>query len=430
MPSSAYGQLLVSLDDFRKIPALKAELNSYLEKHHPRAITSVDAFKLGPGGGSVVARLSGPDAGVLRELGNKVKAVMALNHNARGIRTDWGEPVKVQSVQLAKTRSREIGVTRPELSQSLAMNYSGAVVGTFRHKDDQIPIMLRPPREQRLGIENISNFHAWSHSQGHWIPVDQVTDGQSLDWELPVVHRLNRLRVLRVSCKQIEGTTDGLFRQLKTPLENLALPEGYTLEWGGEHEEQVEANTKLMSNVPIAFTLMFLISVMLFNTLRHPLIIFLGLPLAIIGVAGGLLFADKPFGFMAMLGFLSLSGMLIKNEIVLLSQINIELGEGKEPFQAVIDAAASRVRPVSMAAVTTVLGMTPLIWDAFFAPMAVTIMGGLTFATVLTLVVAPVLYCAFFRVHRHPRKKADSAAGNDATPHTAMADTVCTAARE
>ena len=400
MPSSAYGQLLVNLDDYTRIPALRACISSYLFERHPEAITSVDAFKLGPGGGAVVARLSGPDAGTLRMLAQKVQSVMWRHRNTRSVRTDWGDPVKVQSLHLANARSLETGVTRPGLSRSLAMNFSGAVVGMYRHEDDLLPIVLRPPNEQRHGIQNVNNVHVWSESRQHWIPVEQITDGQSLQWELPVIHRLNRMRVLRVSCKQITGTTDGLFRQLKAPIERIKLPEGYTLEWGGEHEEQVEANGKLMSNVPIAFTAMFFISVMLFNTLRHPLIIFLGLPLAVIGVSCGMLLADKPFGFMAMLGFLSLSGMLIKNEIVLLDQINIERANDKTPFQAVLDAATSRVRPVSMAAFTTVLGMTPLLWDAFFAPMAVTIMGGLTFATVLTLVVVPVLYCTFFKVRR------------------------------
>lgn len=155
-----------------------------------------------------------------------------------------------------------------------------------------------------------------------------------------------------------------------------------------------------MAKVPLAFAIMFFISVMLFNTLRHPIIIFLGLPLALIGVVAGLLLFDQPFGFMALLGFLSLSGMLMKNEIVLLDQINLELAAGKHPYDAVIDSAVSRVRPVAMAAFTTVLGMIPLLWDAFFAAMAVTIMGGLTFATVLTLVVVPVMYCTLFGVRK------------------------------
>ena len=405
MPDSAYGQLIVSVDDYTRIPGLRAHLTDYLEERHPRVVSSVDAFKLGPGGGAVVARLSGPDANVLRALAGKVKAAMWENENTRSVRTDWGEPVKVLSVKMAVERARELGVTRAEVSQALNMNFSGGAAGMYRQDDDLLPIVLRPPREQRTGIENVDNVHVWSKTQKQWIPLGQVTDGAAVRWEVPVIHRLNRMRVLRVFAKQREGTTDGLLRQLKDPVERIALPEGYTLEWGGEHEEQVEANTKLMANVPIAFTAMFLISVMLFNSLRHPVIIFLGLPLANIGVVAGMLLADKPFGFMAMLGFLSLSGMLIKNEIVLLDQINIERNEGKKDYTAVIDAAASRVRPVSMAAFTTVLGMTPLLWDAFFAPMAVTIMGGLTFATFLTLVVVPVLYSTIFGVRRIERTR-------------------------
>ena len=405
MPNSSYGQLVVSVDDFRKIPDIRAYLTEYLNEHHPRVITSVDAFKLGPGGGAVVARLSGPDASVLRELAGKIESVMMDHDNTRTIRTDWGQPVKVFSVQMAEERARELGVTRAEVAQSLEMNFSGKTAGMYRQGDDLLPIVMRPPSQERTGIENVHDTHVWSGTQGRWIPIGQVTDGTAVQWETPVIHRLNRMRVLRVLCKQKTGTTDSLFRQLKDPIENIKMPEGYTMEWGGEHEEQVEANAKLMANVPIAFTAMFLISVLLFNTLRHPLIIFLGLPLANIGVVAGMLLADKPFGFMAMLGFLSLSGMLIKNEIVLLDQINLEKATGKKPFDAVIDAAASRVRPVSMAAFTTVLGMTPLLWDAFFAPMAVAIMGGLTFATFLTLVVVPVLYSTIFGVHRKERDR-------------------------
>lgn len=403
MPDSAYGQLIISVSDYRKIPNLRAHLTTYLEEQHPRVITSVDAFKLGPGGGAVVARLSGPDENVLRELAGKVKAVMWEHENTRSVRTDWGEPVKVLTVQMAEERARELGITRSAVAQALDMNFSGSTAGLYRQGDDLLPIMLRPPSRQRTGIENVNNVHVWSTSGSHWIPIGQVVDDSIVQWETPVIHRLNRMRVLRVLCKQKTGTTDSLFRQLKDPVERIAMPEGYALEWGGEHEEQVEANTKLMANVPIAFTAMFLISVMLFNSLRHPVIIFLGLPLANIGVVAGMLLADKPFGFMAMLGFLSLSGMLIKNEIVLLDQINIEKEEGKDDFTAVVDAASSRVRPVSMAAFTTVLGMTPLLWDAFFAPMAVTIMGGLTFATFLTLVVVPVLYSTIFKVFREQR---------------------------
>ena len=363
MQNGAYGQLLVSVDRHERISTLRTQLSAYFENHHPTAITSVDAFKLGPGGGAVVARLSGPDANVLRDLAEKVKAVMSAHGNSRSIRSDWGDRVKVVSLPLADARARELGVTRPDISRSLAINYSGSTAALYRKGDDLLPVMLRTLRDQRCGIENVDNVQVWNAAKSRWIPIDQVTEGTVTRWEDPVIQRLNRIRTIRVSCKQVEGTTDTLFQQLRVPVETIPLPPGYKLEWGGEHEEHEEANQKLMSNVPIAFIAMFLISVILFNTLRHPLIIFLNLPLAVIGVTAGMLLASKAFGFMAMLGFLSLSGMLIRNSIVLLDQTNLEIASGKSPYRAVIEAAVSRVRPVSMAAFSTVLGMTPLLWE-------------------------------------------------------------------
>ncbi|MGL1958944.1 MAG: efflux RND transporter permease subunit [Colwellia sp.] len=398
MPSSAYGQLIINLDDYQQIPDLKRHLIAYLEQNHSDAVSSVDAFKLGPGGGSVVARVSGADPKILASIAEQVKQIMREHSNTRSIRTDWGDPVKTKWVQWSQYQAEALGLSRTDIAQLLAMNFSGTVIGYFREGDRSLPMVIRPIEEQRKNVDNLKNMIIWHSESKTWLPLEQVIQGSKIGWEYPVIHRLNRGRVLRIITKQKEGTTDALFHELQPLIEQLSLPDGYTLEWGGEHEEQVEANSKLMSNVPIAFAAMFFISVMLFDSLRHPIIIFLGLPLAVIGVANGMLIADQPFGFMAMLGFLSLFGMLIKNEIVLLDQINLELKEGKSAYRSVLDAAINRVRPVCMSALTTVLGMIPLLWDAFFAPMAVTIMGGLTFATILTLIVTPVLYCVFFAV--------------------------------
>ena len=400
MPSSAYGQLLVSVESYDQIPSLMTKTSAYLNEQHPNAITSVDAFKLGPGGGAVVARLRGSNLATLRKLATEVRTIMQDHPNTRSDRTDWGELVKNETVPMVRTCSHEIGVTRPEIAQALAMNFSGSVVGQYRKGEDLLPIMLRPPYEQRHGIQNINNVQVWSQIQNHWIPLGQLTENPVINWEDPVIRRLNRIRTLSVSCKPVSGTTEDLFKELRNPIESLALPEGYKLEWGGEHEEHEEANQKLLSNVPTAFLAMVFISVMLFNSFRHSLIIFLGLPLAIIGVAGGMLLSGKPFGFMAMLGFLSLSGMLIKNTIVVLDQIKLEQNKNKTPFNAVVDAAVICVRPIAMAAFTTVFGMTTLLWDAFFSPMAVTIMGGLSVSTVLTLVVTPILYVTIFKIHK------------------------------
>ncbi len=400
MPEQAYGMLLVDVSDFREIPKLAKEVMAYIEQNCREIVATADSFKLGPGGGMVEARITGYEIPVLRELATAIKSVMQQEPNARTIRTDWGDQVQIETMELARSRAQSIGITRTEIAQSTAMNFNGSTVGTYRQGTDLLPIIVRSPEDERKSIEMINDIQVWASGISKWLPLEQAIKGLAIKWEDPVIRRLNRQRTLSVLCKPESGTTESLFQQLKPKIEAITKPDGYELEWGGEHEAANEANAKLMSNFPLAFISMFLISVILFNSIKHPLLIFLGLPLIIVGVAPAMIIADKAFGFMAMLGFLSLFGMLIKNEIVLLDQINLELAQGKDQYQAIIDSAVSRVRPVTMAAFTTVLGMAPLLWDAFFSPMAVTIMGGLTFATILTLVVIPVLYATIFRVHK------------------------------
>jgi multidrug efflux pump subunit AcrB len=195
-----------------------------------------------------------------------------------------------------------------------------------------------------------------------------------------------------------EETAASLQNRLMDQIEAIEMPPGYSLEWGGEYESSADAQASLFTTMPMGYLFMFLVTVFLFNSVKEPLIVWFTVPLAIIGVSTGLLLLDTPFGFMALLGFLSLSGMLLKNGIVLLDQIEIEMKSGKEPYLAVVDAALSRVRPVCMAAITTILGMVPLLPDSFFKPMAVTIMFGLGFATILTLIVVPVLYRILHKV--------------------------------
>jgi multidrug efflux pump subunit AcrB len=184
-------------------------------------------------------------------------------------------------------------------------------------------------------------------------------------------------------------------------IEAIELPNGYSLEWGGEYEGARDAQDSLGAGLPLGFLIMIIISILLFGSVREPLIIWTIVPMAVCGVVAGLLIADLPFGFMSLLGFLSLFGMLIKNAIVLLEEIDIQIDLGGDKFEAIVTACLSRLRPVALAAITTILGMLPLLTDAFFADMAVTIMGGLAFATVLTMIAVPVLYCLFYKI-KHP----------------------------
>lgn len=265
-----------------------------------------------------------------------------------------------------------------------------------------MPIIARLPEDERTDIRNIKSMKLWSPVVESYIPLQQVTLGYEMRWEDPLIVRKNRKRMLTVMADpDILGqeTASTLQKRLQPKIEAIAMPAGYSLEWGGEFESSQDAKESLFKTMPLGYLFMFLITVFLFNSVKESLIVWLTVPLALIGVTTGLLMLNTPFGFMALLGFLSLSGMLLKNGIVLLDQIEIEIHSGKDPYLAIVDASLSRVRPVCMAAITTILGMIPLLPDIFFKPMAVTIMFGLGFATILTLIVVPVLYRLFHKIN-------------------------------
>jgi multidrug efflux pump subunit AcrB len=220
-----------------------------------------------------------------------------------------------------------------------------------------------------------------------------------------LLKREDRVWLIKAQADPVAGDlASDLFLRLKPQIEAIELPPGYSLSWGGEQGDSSEANDDLASTLPLGLLAMVLTVVILFNALKQPLVIWLVVPLALIGVVLGLVVTGTPMEFMAILGLLSLSGLLIKNAIVLVDQMDVEIDEGKPRFDAIVDSAASRVRPVMMGALTTVLGVIPLFADAFFKSMAVVLVFGLTFATILTLVIVPVLYAVFFKVKNNERE--------------------------
>ncbi|MGB5259628.1 MAG: efflux RND transporter permease subunit, partial [Gammaproteobacteria bacterium] len=212
-----------------------------------------------------------------------------------------------------------------------------------------------------------------------------------------IIMRRNRKPTITVYADPISEPASVLFARVRPQIEAIELPTGYQLEWGGEYEDSDNAQAGLAASIPMFVLAMILITIMLFNSLRQPLIIWLVVPLAVIGVTVGLLGTNQPFGFMSLLGFLSLMGMLIKNAIVLIDEINLQSSGDKDLMSAIVDSGVSRLRPVAMAASTTALGMIPLLFDAFFVAMAITIIAGLMFATLLTMIVVPVLYATFYK---------------------------------
>lgn len=399
---AAYGEITTRVASYEALAPLMERFRQYVDQNFPEINYKLKQIELGPGGGAKIeARIVGSDPTVLRSIATQVMDIMHADQGAYNVRHDWRERTKVIEPQFNESQARRYGVTKSDVDEFLAMSFSGKTIGVYRDGTTLMPIVARLPDDERVDIRNIEGMKLWSPVIGDYIPLQQVTLGYEMRWEDPLIVRKNRKRMLTVMADPDllgEETASTLQKRLQPQIEAIKLPAGYSLEWGGEYESSHDAQESLFKTMPLGYLFMFLITVFLFNSVKEPLIVWLTVPLALIGVTTGLLALNTPFGFMALLGFLSLSGMLLKNGIVLLDQIEIEMHSGKDPYLAVVDASLSRVRPVCMAAITTILGMLPLLPDIFFKPMAVTIMFGLGFATVLTLIVVPVLYRLFHKV--------------------------------
>ncbi|EOV6286714.1 efflux RND transporter permease subunit VmeI [Vibrio parahaemolyticus] len=399
---AAYGEITTRVDNYEALAPLMARFRDHLKANYPEINYKLKQIELGPGGGAKIeARIIGSDPTVLRTIVAQVMDIMYADPGATNIRHDWRERTQVLEPQFNESQARRYGITKSDVDDFLSMSFSGMTIGLYRDGTTLMPIVARLPEDERIDIRNIEGMKIWSPAQSEFIPLQQVTMGYDMRWEDPIIVRKNRKRMLTVMADPDilgEETASTLQKRLQPQIEAIQMPPGYSLEWGGEYESSGDAQESLFTTMPMGYLFMFLITVFLFNSIKEPLIVWLTVPLALIGVTTGLLALNTPFGFMALLGFLSLSGMVLKNGIVLLDQIEIEMKSGKEAYDAVVDAAVSRVRPVCMAAITTILGMIPLLPDIFFKPMAVTIMFGLGFATILTLIVVPVLYRLFHKV--------------------------------
>ncbi len=399
---AAYGEITTRVGYYEALAPLMDRFREHIKTNYPEINYKLKQIELGPGGGAKIeARIIGSDPTVLRTIAAQVMDVMYADPGATNIRHDWRERTQVLEPQFNESQARRYGITKSGVDDFLSMSFSGMTIGLYRDGTTLMPIVARLPEDERIDIRNIEGMKIWSPAQSEFIPLQQVTMGYDMRWEDPIIVRKNRKRMLTVMADPDilgEETAATLQKRLQPAIEAIEMPPGYSLEWGGEYESSGKAKASLFSTMPMGYLFMFLITIFLFNSIKEPLIVWLTVPLALIGVTTGLLALNTPFGFMALLGFLSLSGMVLKNGIVLLDQIEIEMQSGKEAYDAVVDAAVSRVRPVCMAAITTILGMIPLLPDIFFKPMAVTIMFGLGFATVLTLIVVPVLYRLFHRV--------------------------------
>ena len=434
-PALSYGELIV---DFTSPATLKTNLNElqqYLSEHYPQGYVRMKQYNLMYMNFPVQFMISGPDPAVLKDLCRQAENIMRQDSTAVLVTNDWGPMTPVLDVKYHQQIARISGLSREDVSLALLAATEGLPIGSYYEGDHDLPIYIKSVNRKGERPEQINNVPVWSLapsvnglsmqmvrelmtgmvSENDILrgmigsrPLNQAINGVDMNWEVPLVRRYNGQRSISVQCNNAPGfTADETRNSLLARMDSLQIPPGYTTEWLGEYLASTQSKQYLFKNVPVAIVLVIAILVALFADFRKPLMILLCLPLAIIGIVAGMLLAGKDFGFVAIVGALGLVGMMIKNGVVLVDEVNIQIQSGKEPFLALLDASSSRLRPVLLAAMTTILGMIPLVNDDMFGALAVTIMGGLFVGTIITLVILPVLYALFYRIrYKIQEKKA------------------------
>lgn len=398
-PSSAYAQIIVTTKTLADIPRIEKLLLDYAALHFPDSEPKTKPLRIGPGrDAKIEARLNGPDPVVLRQLSQQVQQIMVDDGGAINVRDDWRQPVKVIRPIYNEKAARQLGITREDVSTALLMAFDGQQIGLFKDGIRLLPIIMLPPGVERGDVGSMRDITVHSPILQDNVPIGQVVSDFKTEWSDAKIKKRNRIYTVTPSCDPAQELATVLLKRIKPKIDGMELPPGYFLEWGGEYEDSKDANNAINSSLPAGFLTMIVIVILLFGKVRQPLIIWLTVPLAIIGITAGLLSMNVAFGFMGLLGSLSLVGLLIKNAIVLIEEIDMQIETGKDRYAAILDSSVSRMRPVLMAASTTILGMAPLLSDVFFLDMAVVIMFGLGFASVLTLIVVPVLYAIFFNI--------------------------------
>lgn len=395
----AYAQFIVWVNNLNDIDKMMPALDKTLSERFPQARWTLTRPNFGPASGPrIQARFSGPDPAVLRDLSRQAQDILHKDGRMIAISDDWDKPINAIHPSFDETRARNLGVNRRHLSDTLAYGSEGLVTGLYREEDQLLPIVLRAPEGER-GIERIQDMQVYSMGQRRYIPVNSLVDGMPVVTEDGLIARRERDRTLTVVANPVYGDNSvEAFNRIRPAFEAIKIPPGYHFEWGGEYESSRNAKESLFRQLPLGFLGMALLVMLMFGRFKPALVVLLVVPMSICGVTLGLLSFNGTFGFVALLGLLSLFGMLIKNAVMVVQEIDDQIAAGIPRQQALVHGSMSRLRPVILAAGTTILGMVPLLWDSFFYDMAITMMAGLAFATILTLIAVPALYSFFFSI--------------------------------
>ena len=397
-PQSNYTQLLVKCHTSEESRRLNAALQDSIRLKFPGPLIKVNKFELSPLTEAVIeARFLGPDPAVLDSLVGQAIEIMRRNPKVADARNEWGNMALMLRPVYDPVKAGELGITKAQMMQSVKSISDGVPVGIYRDNEKKVPVLLKSEGYDITDAASLGNFSVWNGERS--APLSQVTERIETTWEFPQMRTYNRQLSMDAMCGVKPGHTMAeVHGEIRSEIEAMPLPPGYTFFWDSQYKDQGEAMEAIAKYFPLAFLMLIVILVALFDNFRQPIIILCILPLSLIGVAVGMLLTGFDFGFFPIAGWLGLLGMIIKNVIVLIDEINIQRREGVPAYTAVIESTVSRTRPVLMAATTTILGMVPLLFDIAFGGMAATIIFGLTFATLLTLFVTPALYILFYRI--------------------------------
>lgn len=400
-PKPNFANVLIETKDAKDAQSEENKFYEYMVANYPDILTRSALFALSPvPDAAIEIGFVGDNIDTLVALTQRAQEIARKNDMVMEVRSSWGNKVPVWKPLYSQEKGLRLGITRQQMAYSLRSATNGVPLGEYREGDVFMPILLKDTDRDSMNLNDIKTLPVYS-AKGRSVKVEQVIDDFSLDYEYSVVKRYNRQRYMMMQCEPKRGAnTMAAFSQLWQDIQQeVQVPEGYKLQYFGEQSEQDKGNKAIAANIPLMFGLIYLTLLFLFpKYYRKPVLIMCMLPLIFIGVVLGLLVFGKSLDFFAMLGLLGLIGMNIKNAIVLVDEIGLQLDSGLAPVNAVIEATKTRIVPVTMASGTTILGMLPLLGDAMFAGMAATIMGGLFVSTILTIFVLPVTYCIFFKI--------------------------------
>ncbi|MDD2595675.1 MAG: efflux RND transporter permease subunit [Bacteroidales bacterium] len=425
-PSLSYGELIVDYTSQKTLVASIEEVQNYLNDNYPQAYARVKRYNLMYKKFPIEVQFTGPDPAVLKDLTAQAQQIMKESPKTRMECSDWEPQVPVMVVDYSQPIARELGMTRSDVATSLLSVTEGIPTSTFYDGNHRQTIYFRGVDDNGNSIEDLTNTSVFSmippvqnigkndlvglvtgavdkediiQDMLRTVPLSQATNGINIEWQDPVIIRTDGERAMKAQCEAAFSVGAEAARQsIAEQIESIPLPEGYQMSWEGEYKASSQSTKYLFKGFPLAIILMIMILLLLFKDYKKPAIIICCIPLLLVGVVFGVLASGKMFGFVAIVGVLGLIGMIIKNGVILMDEIKLQLDSGVEPMKALLDSSSVRFRPVMMASLTTILGMIPLLRDDLFGSLAVTIMGGLLVGTLITLIFIPVLYAVFFNI--------------------------------